>query len=93
MSGEVKDNAALGRYELVVDGATAFADYRMEDGRRVFTHTEVPESMAGKGIGSALARGALEDARAKGMAVVPLCPFIAAYIERHPDYRDLVAGT
>lgn len=91
MSGEVKDNAALGRYELVVDGATAFASYRMQDGRRVFTHTEVPESMAGQGVGSALARGALDDARARGMAVVPRCSFIAGYIERHPEYQDLVA--
>jgi hypothetical protein len=56
----------------------------------VFTHTEVEDGYEGKGIGSRLARFALDDARARGLGVVPLCPFIKGWIERHPDYADLV---
>lgn len=93
MNGEVKDNAALSRYELDVGGEIAVAVYQMRDGQRVFTHTEVPKSLSGQGVGSALARGALDDARARGMTVVPLCSFIAGYIKRHPEYQDLVAET
>lgn len=90
MSGDVKNNAARNRYELTVGDATAVVEYEKRDGAIVFTHTEVPESMAGQGIGSALARGALEDARSSGQKVVPVCPFVAKYIQRHPEYQDLV---
>lgn len=91
MSGDVKNNAARNRYELTVGDATAVVKYEKRDGTIVFTHTEVPDSMAGQGIGSALARGALEDARSNGQKVVPVCPFVAKYIQRHPEYQDLVA--
>jgi predicted GNAT family acetyltransferase len=92
MSREVTDNAAESRYEITVDGERAgFAQYRLRPGEIVFTHTEVGEAYEGKGIGSALARGALDDARAKGLAVVPLCPFIKGWIDKHPDYADIVA--
>jgi predicted GNAT family acetyltransferase len=53
--------------------------------------TEVPEALEGQGIGSALARGALDDVRAQGLQVIPLCPFVAAFIRRHPEYLDLVS--
>lgn len=56
----------------------------------VFTHTEVEAGFEGKGVGSRIARFALDDARARGLGVVPLCPFIKGWIERHPDYADLV---
>ncbi len=92
MTGTVTDNPAQGRYELVVDGATAFAAYRVRDGELVFTHTEVPESLSGRGVGSALARGALDAARARGLPVVAQCTFIAGYIRKHPEYQDLLAG-
>ena len=91
MSADVKNNAALKRYELAVGDATAIVTYALQDGRIVFQHTEVPESLSGQGIGSALARGALDDARANGLKVVPECPFIASYLKRHPEYQDIVA--
>jgi predicted GNAT family acetyltransferase len=90
MANVVRDNAALSRYELDVDGATAFTTYRRSPGTVTFLHTEVPPSLAGHGVGSALARGALEQVRARGEKVVAECPFIADYIAKHPDVQDLL---
>lgn len=88
----VQDAPDRSRYEIFVDGDRAgFSVYRDESGRRVFTHTVVDDDYEGQGIGSALARGALDDTRAKGLAVVARCPFIARFVERHPEYADLVA--
>lgn len=69
------------------------SDYKLSGGTIVFMHTEVPESLEGQGVGSALVRGALEHAREQGYGVAPLCPFVAAYIRRHPEYQDLVLPT
>lgn len=91
-AADVRDNAASHRFELVVEGTTAFIDYRRETGRIVLVHTEVPDSLAGKGVGSRLVKGALDMIRTEGIKLVPKCPFVAAYIEKHPEYRDLVAG-
>lgn len=78
-------------YEITVDGVRAgVAEYRRRADRVVFTHTEVDPSFEGKGVGSALAKAALDDVRARGLKAVPLCPFIRAWIDRHPDYEDLV---
>jgi predicted GNAT family acetyltransferase len=90
---EVQDNPQAERYEARVDGELAgFAAYRLHGDRIVFTHTEVDEAFEGKGVGGALARGALDDVRAKGThRVTVLCPFISAWLKRHPDYQDLVA--
>ncbi|WP_435738154.1 GNAT family N-acetyltransferase [Cellulosimicrobium sp. PMB13] len=72
------------------DGVVAgFAEYVREPGRVVFTHTEVDPAFEGRGVGSALAAGALDQVRASGERVVPLCPFIKAYIARHPDDQEL----
>jgi uncharacterized protein len=91
MSQEIVENAEQNRYEIRVDGALAgFAEYRTRPDAVVFTHTEIDPSFEGKGLGGALARGALDDVRDKGLSVVPLCPFIKTWIERHPDYEDLV---
>jgi predicted GNAT family acetyltransferase len=87
----VADNRALHRYEAEVPGGTAFAAYRLKEGEIVFTHTEVPKEAEGHGVGDALARFALDDARRRGLKVVPLCPYIAAWIERHPEYKPLTA--
>lgn len=89
---EVADNPALSRYEMVVDGVTAFVAYRHDGDVVELVHTEVPKALSGRGVGTALARGTLELIRAAGLTIRPLCPFIAAFIERHPDYADLVAA-
>jgi predicted GNAT family acetyltransferase len=87
---DVQDNPAKHQFEMIVDGHTALAAYRLKPGVITFTHTEVPKELGGRGIGSQLAKGALNQARERGLKVVPLCPFIKAYIEKHPDYADLV---
>ena len=92
MAATVRNNPDRHRYEIEVDGAVAgFAAYRQRPGRVVFTHTEIKPGHEGQGLGGQLARGALDDVRAQGLAVVPLCPFIASYIRKHPEYADLVA--
>lgn len=87
---EVRDNPDKHQFELVVDGHTALAAYRLKPGVITFTHTEVPKDLGGRGIGSQLAKGVLDQARARSLKVVPLCPFIKGYIEKHPEYADLV---
>jgi predicted GNAT family acetyltransferase len=89
-SSKVRDNAAAHRFELDVDGALAVALYRVDGDTIMFTHTEVPARLQGRGIGSKLVRGALDAARARGLRVVPLCSFVADYIRRHPEVQDLV---
>ena len=87
----VTDNPERERYEILVDGSLAgFAEYRGRGETRTFTHTEVDERYEGQGVGSRLIHDALEDARAKGLHVMPMCPFVRAYIGRHPEYLDLV---
>jgi predicted GNAT family acetyltransferase len=89
---DVTDNADESRYEARVDGELAgFAAYHLTKSSIVFTHTEVFDEFEGHGVGSALARAALDDVRAKGgRDVVPVCPFIHGWIDDHPDYADLV---
>ncbi|WP_205472166.1 GNAT family N-acetyltransferase [Nocardioides sp. SYSU D00038] len=89
----VRDNPGESRFEAFVDGEPAgFAAYQKDGERIVFTHTEVDDAFEGHGVGSVLARTALDAVRAEGThRVVPSCPFIARWIERHEDYRDLVA--
>jgi predicted GNAT family acetyltransferase len=79
------------RYEAIIDGSVAgFARFRMTPGVATFWHTEVEPRYEGKGVGSALAKAALDDVRARGENVVAECPFIALYIKRHPEYADLI---
>jgi predicted GNAT family acetyltransferase len=93
MSVQVKDVSDRSRYEALVDGEVAgFAAYRREGTTVTFTHTEVDDAYEGQGVGSSLVREALDDARAQGLAVRPLCPFVKAWIDRHPEYQDLVAA-
>jgi predicted GNAT family acetyltransferase len=80
-------------YAITVDGRHAGrALFQLRDDAVVLTHTEVDPAFEGQGVGSALAKGALDDIRAQGKRVVPLCPFIARYIQNHPEYADLVAA-
>jgi predicted GNAT family acetyltransferase len=88
----VADNPAESRFEIRVDGELAgFADYRDRRAGRAFTHTEVEAEYEGEGLASKLIRYALDDARSAGRKVLPFCPFVRSFIERHPDYADLVA--
>jgi predicted GNAT family acetyltransferase len=80
-----------GRFELDFPGGQAFAIYRADGNRIVVTHTEVPPAFNGRGIGSQLAEGIFEIARASGRHVVPRCSFVAAWARRHPDYGDVLA--
>lgn len=77
------------RFHADVDGGRAVASYHREGDRMVLTHTSVPSDAEGQGVGSALAREALGFARSQGLKVVPNCPFMAAYLQRHPEYHDL----
>jgi hypothetical protein len=88
----VADAPEAERYELRLAGKLiGAAAYHRRGNRIAFTHTEVDEAHEGRGFAAHLAKGALDDARRQGLEVVPLCPFIAAYIKRHPEYEDLVA--
>lgn len=87
---DVRHNVAASRFEIATADGLAQAVYRRSDAVVTFLHTEVPEEQQGGGVGGRLARAALDWARAEGASVTPLCPFFAAYIRRHPTYRDLV---
>jgi predicted GNAT family acetyltransferase len=89
---DVANNRAHHRYELTVDGHIAATYYAIADGVITFIHTEVPPELAGKGIGSKLIKGALDQVRADGLKVIAQCPFVKAYIEKHPEYADLLKG-
>ena len=87
---EVVNNTAKHRYELSVDGHIAATYYTLADGVITFVHTEVPPELGGKGVGSKLIKGALDQVRAAGLTVVAQCPFVKAYIEKHPEYQDML---
>ena len=87
----VTDHPEHMRYELHVGQQLAgFTQYRLRPGRVVFAHTEIDDAFEGQGLGGKLAKAALDDVRARGLQVTPLCPFIAGWIKRHPEYVDLV---
>jgi hypothetical protein len=90
-STTVRNNAARNRYELEVDGHTAVAVYTLAPGVMTFVHTEVPPELGGKGVGSTLVRGALEDVRRQGLKMVVRCSFIRAYMTKHPEFNGLLA--
>lgn len=86
----VRDNQDRHRFELDVDGITAFSEYRRKGNVVTFVHTEVPDSLGGKGVGSRLAKGALDLVRARGEKMIAKCPFIAAHVKKHAEYQDLL---
>jgi len=91
MTVEVTDAPGQDRYEARIDGElVGFAEYRRHDGSITFTHTDVDEAAQGLGVGAALARHSLDEARAGGRRVHLVCPFYAGWVERHPEYADLV---
>jgi hypothetical protein len=87
----IRDNVDEHRFEADLgDGSFAIAEYKLITGKIVFTHTKVPPAHEGQGIGSALIRFALASARERGLKVIPICPFFAAYIKKHPEEQDLL---
>jgi predicted GNAT family acetyltransferase len=88
----VRDNKEMHRFEIDADGKTAFITYRPGNGILTFLHEEVPKEVGGQGVGTALVKGTLDIVRAQGLKLVPRCPFMAAYIRKHPEYSDLVVG-
>lgn len=90
MTEAVQNNTAKQRYELEVEGHIAAAYYELSGNAITFTHTEVPKELEGKGIGSKLVKGALDQVRANGLKVVLQCPFVKGYIGKHPEYASLL---
>jgi len=86
---EVRDNKARNRFELDVEGAMAFANYRLAPSTVIITHTETPRALRGRGVASELVQGALELIRADGSKVVAACGFVVDYLRKHPEYADL----
>jgi hypothetical protein len=87
----VRHDAEAQRYLLEIEGHTAFAEYRRVGEAVMFTHTEVPATLEGRGVGGALVAGAIDRVRHDGRQIIPLCPFVLAYMRRHPDTHDLLA--
>lgn len=88
---DVRDNTERNRFELGLEGHTVFSNYKRAGGVLTILHTEVPKELNGRGIGSALVRGLLAMARAEGVKVHPVCPFVKSYMDKHPEYADLRA--
>jgi len=89
-TGSVRDNKVKSRFELDVGDAIAFANYRVTPSTVVITHTETPQSLRGRGIASELVKGALQLIRADGLKVVAGCGFVVDYLQKHPEFADLV---
>ena len=88
---EVIDNTKQSQYDVLMDGrVVGFATYRRDAGRVLLPHAEVRPEVGGQGVGSALAKGALDDVRRQGLRAVPSCSFILDYVRRHPEYQDLI---
>lgn len=88
----ITDNAESKRFEMKAEGHTAFLEYMLMSNKIFFTHTEVPLPLEGKGIGSKLVKLALENIEARGLKLIPLCPFTAQYIKRHPEWERVLAS-
>ena len=90
---EVKNNKEKNRYELSVNGKTAIAEYILNKQRVLFfTHTEVPNELEGKGVASKLLEEAFKDAEDSDLKIAPICPFVKSYLQRHPEWKRLLAA-
>ncbi|QUH02650.1 N-acetyltransferase [Saccharopolyspora erythraea] len=88
---ETVDNPGDSRFEIRSDGERAgFVDYRLRGGTISLLHTEIDDRFEGQGLGSLLVRSVLDNARERGLEVLPYCPFVRSWIARHPDYLELV---
>ena len=89
---EVVHNPAQKRFEMQLGDQIAMVKYILGSSEIIFTHTEVPEEFEGHGVASKIAKVAVEYAKAQGMRIRPLCPYMSAYIKRHPEYQSITAG-
>ena len=87
----VTDNVERRRYELIEEGLTVFADYRLGDGALVIPHVEAPVALRGAGTAGRLMEGVVEHARARGLKIVPTCSYAEAWLRRHPEHADVLA--
>lgn len=83
-------NANKKRYEITIENQVAFVEFIEAKGSIYLTHTEVPKALEGKGVGSYLVKLVLEKVKESGLRLVPLCPFVAMYLKRHPEWKELV---
>jgi hypothetical protein len=86
----LRDNAAQHRFEIDVDGHVAFVTYKLAPGGITLVHTEVPAALSGRGVGSMLVRSVLEEMRSRGAKITVRCPFIRGFMEKHPEFADLL---
>lgn len=90
---DIRDNSQAHRYELDVEGGPAVVTYNLSGQNLMITETLVPEALEGRGIASAMARHVIGDARSRGLVILPVCPFFAAYFQKHPEHADVVHPT
>lgn len=90
---EIHDNADAKRYELAVDGEVAVVTYNLSPPNLMITETLVPERLEGRGIASRLAKHVLADAKARGLLILPVCPFFSSYLQKHPEHAEAVHPT
>jgi uncharacterized protein len=93
MTPKITNNTIMHRFEVEVDAETAFLEYSLESNVITFTHTRVPSSIGGRGIGTALVKAGLDYAAQNGLRVVPECPFVAAFLEKNPQYQRRLGVT
>lgn len=91
MNAPIVHNTAGKRFEITIDGATAFLEYEERGSALAFTHTRVPEPLGGRGIAAALVEAALAHAHAEGRCIIPECSYVAAYVGKHPEHAALLA--
>ncbi len=91
MEVKIIENTEKKRFEAEIDGRMAFIEYIRAKQQIYLTHTEVPVALEGKGIGSSMVKQVLQQIKNEGLELVPLCPFVAAYVKRHPEWRELLA--
>jgi predicted GNAT family acetyltransferase len=91
MQPDIKNNVAAHRFETIIDGQTAFVDYKVRPGVMWVLHTEVPQALEGRGIAGALSKHVLEYIAAEKLQLVSLCPYLSLYLKKHPEYQYLVS--
>ena len=92
MAEELTDNKSQEQFEMVTDGFLSRIEYKIMGNKIFLTHTEVPHELEGKGVGSKIVKAALEEVESRGLKLIPLCPFVASYIKRHPEWERLLAA-